>query len=57
MVVQRGGGCPVPADCEGQGGSGPGQPDGAVLSLCPAESWNRWLLKVPSNAKDSITEI
>ena len=29
-AAQRGGGCPVPGDFQGQAGSSPGQPDVAV---------------------------
>lgn len=37
---------------KGKAGSGPGQPDVAVLSVCIAASWTGWPSEVHSNCKD-----
>ena len=52
-VDQRYGRCLIPGDFQGEAGSGPGQPDLAVLFLCIAGELDL-TSEIPSNTKDSI---
>ena len=45
---------PAPGDFKGKAGSGPGQPDVAVVSMCVAGSWTGWPSEVHSNPKDPM---
>ena len=54
QAVQRGCGCPIPGDVQGQVEWGPGQP-GLVLNVevggpaCGSRGWSFMILEVPSN--------
>ena len=54
QVAQRGGGCPVLGDTQGQAGRGPEHLMELWVSLFIAEGWNKQPLVVPSNTNHSM---
>ena len=53
QVAQRGGGCSVPGDIQGQAGQGS---EHLIWCRCPCSlqgNWTRWPLRVPSNSSNS----
>ena len=54
QVAQRGGGCPVLGDTQGQAGRGPEHLMELWVSLFSAGSWARWVLSVPSNSNNAM---
>ena len=52
QVAQRGGGCPILGDIQGQAGRGSEHPMGLGVSWFTAGSWTRWPLEVPSNSNE-----
>mgnify|MGYP001855248482 CR=1 len=54
QVAQRCGGCSIPGDFQDNSGSGPGQPDLAVVSLLIAGELDYMIFKFTSNSKDSM---
>ena len=55
QVAQRGGGCPIPGDIEGQAGWGSEQPDVAAdVPIHCQGIWTRQPLRVPSNSNNSM---
>ena len=55
QAVQRCGGCPVPGDFQGEAGIRPWATWSSCACPCSLQgSWTKWLLKIPSNSKDSM---
>ena len=53
QVAQRGGGCPIPGDTQGQAGWGSEHLMELWVSLFSAGSGTRWLSRLPSNSDNS----
>ena len=54
QVAQRGGGCPIPGDIQGQAQLSSEHLMEQWVSLFTAGNWTRWPSRVPFNSNDSM---
>ena len=54
QVAQRGGGCPILGDQQGQAGPGSEHVMEVQVSLFTAGIWTRWPSEIPTDSSDSM---